>query len=189
MPSVNTSSSRLFSFARLELIGNALVIAVNNGGLSIAGVGLLAASTAALPFGLLAYHLYLIWAGMTTNESQKWSDWKEDMADGFVFLATKERLRAHHQRQLQQKSLFGDGASSHGASSNPALFDFDGGNDDRGAAAEWPVKTEQVLVRTNDGKPPRGQDGLWERVWSLDHVDNIYDLGGLQNFVEVLRGR
>jgi palmitoyltransferase len=27
-------------------------------------------------WGLFLYHVYLIWAGMTTNESPKWADWR-----------------------------------------------------------------------------------------------------------------
>lgn len=52
---------------------------------SIAGVGLLALFTAPLAWGLWTYHLYLIWAGTTTNENGKWGDWEADMADGCVF--------------------------------------------------------------------------------------------------------
>ncbi|KAF7190003.1 Palmitoyltransferase swf1 [Pseudocercospora fuligena] len=176
-------STSIFSWARLEQIGNAVVVAVNQGGLSIAGVGLLAASTAGLPLGLLAYHLYLIWAGMTTNESQKWSDWKEDMVDGFVFMAKIEDLRTHHRMRKYGDALAN--GSSRMSSPNPALFAFDDPNE---VVVPWPINPEQVLVRTKDGKPPRGQDGLWNRVWSLDDVDNIYDLGGLRNFLQVFYG-
>ena len=37
----------------------------------IGGVGLLAAFTGPLAFGLLGYHVYLIWLGATTNETGK----------------------------------------------------------------------------------------------------------------------
>lgn len=40
-------------------IGSGIVYAVNVGGLSIAGVGMLAVATALLPFGLFGYHSYL----------------------------------------------------------------------------------------------------------------------------------
>lgn len=168
----------LFSRARLNDIANIFVIAVDRGGISIAGVGLLAASTASLPLGLLAYHLYLIWAGMTTNESQKWSEWKEDMRDGYVFRANVNELRAHNQlRNRSNDERIGSGEL------NPALGGLEAQQD-----IFWPMSTDQVLVRTNDGKPPRRQDSLWTRVWDLSEVDNIYDLGGIENFRQVFRG-
>jgi hypothetical protein len=37
-----------------------------------------------------AYHLYLIWAGTTTNETNKWADWKDDIRDGMIFKAELE---------------------------------------------------------------------------------------------------
>lgn len=172
------TTAPLFSWNRLESIGNAFVIAVNYGGLSIAGVGMLAASTASLPLGLLIYHLYLIWAGMTTNESQKWAEWREDLRDGYVFRATKQDLATHN----RQRNRIGP----HGDTRNPALGDFD---DVTMALTSWPSTTDFILVRTNDGRPPLGQEQIWRRVWSLSDVDNIYDRGGLQNFVEVFSGR
>jgi len=36
------------------------------------------------------YHLYLIWAGTTTNETGKWADWREDIRDGMIFRADKD---------------------------------------------------------------------------------------------------
>ena len=96
---------------------------------------------------------------MTTNESQKWSDWKEDMADGYVFVADiKEEARS--------------------------------------SVARWPHGSRQFLVRTSDGKRPRGVadvigelvvEGSWEQVWHLADVENVYDLGFWGNLVEVLR--
>ena len=38
----------------------------------VGGIGLLAMFTAPMAWGFFAYHMYLIWAGMTTNESSKW---------------------------------------------------------------------------------------------------------------------
>ena len=53
----------------------------------------------------------------------------------------------------------------------------------------WPVDAVQVLVRTEDGKPPRATSGPgvgeWERVWKLRDVENLYDLGFLDNLVDV----
>ena len=61
--------------------------------------------------------------------------------------------------------------------------------DDNENQVAWPISSDQVRVRTRDGKPPRGQEALWSQVWSLGQVDNIYDLGGLENLLDVLRGR
>ncbi|CAK3995873.1 Palmitoyltransferase SWF1 [Lecanosticta acicola] len=169
----------LFSKARLQDIGHGIVVAVNRGGISIAGVGLLAASTPLLPLGLLAYHCYLIWAGMTTNESQKWADWRDDMTDGFVFKATREDLRAHN-RLRQHRDVAEE-------RNNPALEAFEDAEDD--VKIQWPVSSDIILVRTRDGRPPQGQEALWTRVWSLSEIENIYDLGGLHNLLEILRGK
>ncbi|ETN39497.1 uncharacterized protein HMPREF1541_05723 [Cyphellophora europaea CBS 101466] len=54
---------------------------------------LLCAMCTPLGAAFLAYHAYLLWAGMTTNEQGKWADWKEDVADQVVFRARIEELR------------------------------------------------------------------------------------------------
>ena len=142
-----------------DVMGTALVI----GRIPVAGVGLLALLTWPLPLGLLAYHIYLIWAGMTTNESNKWGDWRDDMYDGIVFYA-------------------------------PILP----GSDRTSAArfSHWPVRSKQVLIRTNDGQTPRSlpqvvqevvEEGVeWKRCWRLAEVENLYDLGFWGNLVESL---
>ena len=116
----------------------------------------------------MAYHTYLIWAGMTTNESAKWGDCKEDVADGFVYKAKRS--------QIPQA---------------PPLMDLN----DR----PWPMQSDQILVM--DDEPPmegyilvstsnqiyynRGGeapiDCQWTRVHSMNEVDNIYDLGFVDN--------
>jgi len=68
--------------AFIDELGTAFMI----GGISVGAVGFLASLTAPLPLGLLGYHVYLIWAGMTTNETGKWADLKDDMKDGFVWV-------------------------------------------------------------------------------------------------------
>lgn len=167
-----------FSFDRIEDLSGAILYTINKGGISIAGVGLLAATTTILPLGLLAYHLYLIWAGMTTNESSKWTDWREDIYDGYVFKAKRVDLNRHHWGRRHNDPR-GD---------NPALDGF-GDDDEDGVRVDWSVSSVYVLVRTTDGKPPTGQEELWTEVYSMSEVDNIYDLGGWENFKEVLRGR
>ena len=152
-----------------------LLYAIEKGGLSISGVGLLCASTFPLPLVLFTYDIYLVWAGMTTNESQKWADWKDDVAYDVVFKAEREALRTHNRlRKYGQHET-----------ANPALQAWD---DEDGLRAAWPVKSDQVLVCTSDGEPPRGQEGLWTRVEDVRQIDNIYDLGGWENFVRLLKG-
>lgn len=160
--------------------GKAFVRAINHGGISVAGVGLLAVTTAPLPLGLLAYHVYLVWAGMTTNESSKWADWRDDMADGVVYRAkrsvivSKERERRRTDAAARSSVLPGGETDS---------------DTEPSAVLNWPVKSDQMIVRTTDGKPPSGQEELWEQVTSLDHVVNIYDLGFWQNLVSIMQAR
>ncbi|KAF2453775.1 DHHC palmitoyltransferase-domain-containing protein [Lineolata rhizophorae] len=83
-----------FALQRFRAAALGLSIAVDVGGLRVTGVGLLAVLTAPLPLGLLVYHVRLIHAGTTTNESSKWADLGEDMREGIVFVArVRKELR------------------------------------------------------------------------------------------------
>lgn len=140
---------------RLDIWLDVLSTAFDVGGVCRGGVGFLALLTSPLPAGLLAYHIYLIWAGMTTNESGKWSDWKEDVTDRLVWSTRVDKTSEEY----------------------------------RQAWVDWPKRSGRFMVLTNDGTEPRlvmeeitrvvegGRDAVWERVKSLDGVDNIYDLG------------
>jgi palmitoyltransferase len=172
----NPQNSFLSPAFRQE-VGDNFVIAINIGGISVAGVGLLAAATASLPFGLFAYHCYLIWAGMTTNESQKWTEWKDDVADGFVFKGNRKELRDHHRARRTDGSR---------ATVNPALAAL---LEEDEVHVPWPISNDEVLVRTRDGNAPRGQEALWKPVRSLNDIVNVYDLGTLNNLKEEIHGR
>lgn len=135
----------------------------------IGSVGMLAVMTAPLAWGLFWYHMYLIWAGMTTNESGKWADWRDDIADGLVFRADK-------------------------ALGNP---DDSPRNDDIEPIMDWPISSTQQLVKCNDGEPPEARaiwprnntatgNVRWRRVSGLHEVHNLYDLGFWDNFMDVL---
>ena len=129
----------------------------------IGAVTLLCLLTSPLIWGLLGYHIYLIWAGTTTNESMKWSDWQAEMADGFAF---KRKLPEDRQRDLKFEP----------------------------AETRWPVESAQILLRTEDGLPPRGRGaavgvGEWQRVWKLADVENLYDLGFWDNLIDVFQER
>ncbi|OJJ45482.1 hypothetical protein ASPZODRAFT_153132 [Penicilliopsis zonata CBS 506.65] len=177
--------SRLRSITQWSSIDNwmtffniwALAIAAD---IRIGFVYLLAVMCIPLALAFLAYHTYLVWAGMTTNESAKWDDLKDDIADGCVFRSTK-------------KEIYGD-------SPVPA-----GLRDDH---PTWPMTSDQIILVT-DGQPPadgfmlssrsnyivqqEGQRGpidpRWRCVRSLREVDNIYDLGFWDNLREALRLR
>ncbi|KYK55080.1 DHHC zinc finger domain-containing protein [Drechmeria coniospora] len=111
-----------------------------------------------LIWGLLIYTLYLVYAGTTTNESLKWSEYKEDMRDGYVF---RRPLLSNRERSQETEPR----------------------------CARWPVEPDHVLVATSDGCPPSDQarpqgDGEWERVWKLDRVENLYDMGFRDNLAD-----
>ncbi|KAL9130852.1 MAG: hypothetical protein Q9217_001053 [Psora testacea] len=137
--------------------------------LGIGGVGLLALLTGPLAWGLFWYHIYLIWAGVTTNETSKWADWKDDITDGFVF-----------SRRKGQVSL----ADSHRDTSiEPAV--------------DWPIRSTHALISRPDGQPPESQYGngekdkkpstrSWTRVKSLQEIENIYDRGFWDNLLDIL---
>jgi len=159
------------------------------GGFRASGVGLLALLTWPLPLGLLAYHIYLIWAGMTTNESAKWADWRDDMADGVVFLG-------HRREDTMQENRFVPQASTHSSSSSsPFPTPPETPPEDEEPPTTWPLESRHILIRTPSGQPPRTlpsrirvvakEDGF-ERVWSLAAVENVYDLGFWDNLCEAL---
>lgn len=159
---------------RSEAYWNAIMFvisrAIDKGGISIAGVTILSFMTAPLPLVMFAYHVYLVWAGTTTNENAKWSYLKEDMEDGIVFKAKRSEVIAY-KRELAASSLHGG---------NPIPDE---------PFVEWPIETDQLIARTSDGLPPRGLEHLYEQVWSLRAVENLYDLGFWDNVVYVLQGR
>ncbi|MCJ1387640.1 palmitoyltransferase swf1 [Xylographa bjoerkii] len=130
----------------------------------IGSVGLLALFTAPLAWGLFLYHVYLIWAGTTTNESFKWEEWKEDVADGFVY---KDGLAPPFRNK------------SDDADTDPEIF--------------WPVSSSQRLINKVSQQPWRKEDDIdmqrtgWVRVQSLKEVDNIYDLGFVDNLRDIFR--
>ncbi|KAI0477583.1 zf-DHHC-domain-containing protein [Xylariaceae sp. FL0804] len=142
----------------------------------VGSVTLLALMTSPLVWGLLAYHLYLIYCGTTTNESMKWEDWRLEMDDGCAF---KRRLPADRPRDPRIEP--GPPLSSsplHSSSSHRVR-----------PRRRWPVEAVQVLVRTEDGEPPDAASsigaGPWERVWHLRDVENLYDLGFRDNLIDV----
>ncbi len=132
---------------------------LQDGGVSMGSVTLLALLTSPLTWGLLAYHIYLIYCGTTTNETMKWSDWQVEMDDGCAF---KRVLPAAWPKDPRIEPNW----------------------------TRWPVDTEQVVYRTDDGKPPAPHlilpgVGEWERVWKLKDLENLYDIGFWDNLTDV----
>ncbi|KAF1359183.1 zf-DHHC-domain-containing protein [Lizonia empirigonia] len=178
-PTPGSSPSSLASWfgAKSHYFVIYLSLYLDLGGLSTAGVGLLALLTWPLPLGLLAYHIYLIWAGMTTNESSKWADWRDDMADGVVFMGKRRE-------DTMTSTRF---SSSHSTTPDTDV--------EEEPPTTWPLESRHILVRTRNGQAPKSlpsriqrvaEPDSFERMWSLDKVENVYDLGFWDNLAEVL---
>ena len=112
---------------------------------------------------------------MTTNESSKWADLREDVADELVWKTRRVDVVGLEEREREEKR------------------------------SPWPVVGKWVVVVTRDGEMPRkrqkGQNGhvatgaagygdpTWEKVTSLAEVENIYDLGFWENLRDVFFNR
>lgn len=112
---------------------------------------------------------------MTTNESAKWADWRDDITDGLVF------------RSDRRESITG-------STRNPS-------EDMTEPCVEWPISSKQLLVSCEDGQPPytHNLEGLlndvdspsrdisrWKKVGDLHEIDNLYDLGFWDNLMDAL---
>lgn len=141
----------------------------------IGTVTLLMLMTAPLAVAFLAYHTYLIWAGMTTNESAKWADWKEDVADGFVFKAKRSQIQ---------------GAPSHvDLSDHPWPVQ----SDQILVTGGQPPLAGYILEDTSNRVSYRGDpnqfrpiDPQWVELHSIRDLDNLYDMGFRRNLKDAL---
>lgn len=139
----------------------------------IGAVLMLMLMTAPLAISFLTYHLYLIWAGMTTNESAKWTDWKEDVEDGFVFKTKRSLIFENpisldpHDRtwpvQTDQILVTDEDPPTEGCLLMP----------DSNGIARRPVSDV----------PP---DSRWRKLYSMKDIDNIYDMGFWYNLQDVV---
>ena len=96
---------------------------------------------------------------MTTNESSKWAEWKDDVSGGYVY---------------RDQGYTGCGEPA--ADTNVDL------------AVDWPIPRRQRLINlAHEGVEMHFdlQQPRWRKVKGLDEVDNIYDLGFLDNLKEV----
>jgi len=162
------------------------------GGASGAGVGLLALLTWPLPFGLLCYQIWILYAGMTTNESSKWADWRDEIADGSVFLGKRKEETMRDYRSKEPVNLTSTPSSGSGT---PVLTPPETPPEDEEPPTTWPLESRHILVRTTNGQPPANLPARiqsvsdkesFERVWDLGAVENVYDLGFWDNLLEVL---
>lgn len=137
----------------------------------IGGVGLLALLTAPLAWTMFLYHIYLIWAGTTTNESSKWSEWREYIDRGLVY------KRVGDVDGIPQRCA--------DPSAEPSI--------------NWPIYSNQQIFRSEDGQHPdvrssengalanlgrpQADPGLssWKPVHGLHEIENLYDLGFWDN--------
>jgi palmitoyltransferase ZDHHC4 len=149
---------------RFDVWLDVLATAFDIGGVCRGGVGFLAMLTAPLPLGLEIYHVYLVWAGMTTNESGKWSDWKEDIADGLVWRADVETRSEEYEQAWARWPK---------RSETFMVLTSDG--------REPRLVSEEITKVVRDGPEAR-----WRSVKDLKEVTNIYDLGFWGNVKELL---
>ncbi|KAH9907207.1 DHHC palmitoyltransferase-domain-containing protein [Xylariomycetidae sp. FL2044] len=124
----------------------------------LGSVTLLTLMTAPLVWGLLGYHVYLIYCGTTTNESLKWQDWQAEMDDGCAFKRPLDPDRARDPRREAPWTRW------------PV------------EPAQVLVRTEDGTPPDPASGPGVGD---WERVWKLRNVENLYDIGFWDNLVDV----
>ncbi|KAI2618557.1 zf-DHHC-domain-containing protein [Hypomontagnella submonticulosa] len=125
----------------------------------VGSVTLLTLMTSPLVWGLLGYHMYLIYCGTTTNESMKWQDWQVEMNEGCAF---KRSLPPDRTKDLRREAAW-------------TRWPID------------PVQI-LVRTEDGTPPPTNAGDGVgeWERIWYLRDVENMYDLGFWDNLVDVL---
>jgi palmitoyltransferase len=124
----------------------------------LGSVTLLAIMTSPLVWGLLGYHMYLIYCGTTTNESMKWQDWQAEMDDGFAFRRPLPTSRTRDPTFEARWTRW------------PV------------EPVQILVRTENGEP-PNDTSPPG--EGPWERVWNLRDIENIYDIGFWDNLTDI----
>lgn len=121
---------------------------------------LLAILTSPMIWGLLIYTLYHVYRGITTNESLKWSDWQDDMADGYAFARALPPQRA---RDLHSEPR----CARWPVEPEKVLVATNDGQPPRVTGRELPG------------------EGDWERVWNIRNAENLYDLGFWDNLLDV----
>ena len=127
----------------------------------VGAVGLLALFMAPLAWCLFGYHLYLIWAGMTTNETSKWGDWKDDIPQGLVY--------------KKKRSQIGDNLGSMDRNGVP-----------RAKCTEYRFRRQSNDSLEDENNRNMLLKGGWTPVRSFAELENLYDLGFWANLHDVL---
>ncbi|KAG8423567.1 palmitoyltransferase swf1 [Metarhizium acridum] len=120
---------------------------------------LLSGLTAPLVWGLLIYTMYLVYCGTTTNESFKWSVYRDDMEDGYAF---RRPMPSKRERDLVKEPI----CRRWPVEPEMVLAATDDGK---------PPPAQMALAG----------EGEWERVWNLKDVENLYDLGLWDNLGDI----
>jgi palmitoyltransferase len=128
------------------------------GNVPLGSTTLLAFLTSPLVWGLSIYTLYQVYTGVTTNESLKWTELKEDMEDGYAWQRPLSPRRA---RDLTIEPRC-----------------------DRWPVE--PERIIVATVDGLEPKRPgMAGEGEWVRVRALREVENIYDMGFWDNLGDV----
>ncbi len=128
----------------------------------VGGISLLCLLTTPLVWGLLLYSVYLVYRGMTTNESGKWKDFQLDIDDGYIYRRPLLPNRPRDSRVEPQVI----GWPKSGKEIYARTYE------------EPPMNTMNLPG-----------DGPWHREWALNDVENIYDIGFLGNLIDVFLPR
>lgn len=141
----------------------------------LAAVFLLSTFCSVVTYSFTLYHLYLIWAGTTTNETFKWSDWAEDIRSGEIYIATANSplysTRPPESLPHANSEMNGE---MHENMTEPKV--------------PWAKEPRQVLARVPLGGDPARlpRELSWKRCEGLQEVENLYDLGWSENLRIVL---
>lgn len=125
-------------------------------------MSLLCALTTPLIYGLYLYNVYLIYRGLTTNETGKWGDFQLDCDDGYVF---RRELGEGRSKDLRVEPEVPDWPKE-----SKHIY----------------VRTTDEAPPADADIPGEGE---WRPVWSLKEVDNLYDLGFLINLGDMFLSR
>jgi hypothetical protein len=128
----------------------------------IGSIALLCLLTTPLVWILLLYNLYLMYRGMTTNETAKWSDFQLDIADGYVYRRSLSRDRKQDLR------------------SEPTVRGWPK------IADHVYLRAYQDPPDLPSNIPG---DGTWTRDFTLRDVENVYDMGFMASMLDVLLPR
>ncbi|RPB20917.1 zf-DHHC-domain-containing protein [Terfezia boudieri ATCC MYA-4762] len=148
----------------------------------LAAVFLLSTLCGILSYCFTIYHFYLIWAGTTTNETFKWSDWAEDIRSGEIYIATASSplysTRVPQPLPPTAEENFRAEAEADGFLLQNLTE----------PTVPWRKQARQVLARVPIGGDPGRlpKELTWKKCEGLREVENMYDLGWKENLRMVL---